>query len=94
MEGFVPGDPKVLQLTYWWCMSYFKVVPIKKNQAGWHHAFSLNKIGEQSNVSTCFFVPSLAESLEVAAATFIEQHNYLPLMLVEQTKFGKLGFLA
>lgn len=73
------------------------MVPIKKKKKkkeGWHHPFSLNKMEEQSNVSTCSSVPSLAERLEVAATTFIKQHNYFSLMIVEQTKFGKLGFLA
>lgn len=65
----------------------------KKKKKGWHHAFSLNKMGEKSSVSTCSSVPSLAESLKVTATTFIKQHNYFSLMIVEQTKFGKLGFL-
>lgn len=74
-------------------MSYLKVVPIKRKKKRLASCLSLKQDGGAIKYFHLLLLPGLAESLEVAATTFIKQHYYFSLVIVEQTKFGKLGFL-
>lgn len=88
--GFFLGFPNC----YVWGSSDARaasVVSIKKRN--WHSAFSLNKTGVQSDVSTCSSVLNLAESLELTLPPPSQNSTVIFIWWYWVNKLWGTGFL-